>query len=73
MGNNVERDCFDYFQNRTCPVCGKKFTVTSPGEWAYKGYYNEHYKLVCSWSCVRKRERELSKDNPKQYNRPLYD
>lgn len=42
-----------------CPVCGKEFAVYDWSEWAYKLKTNK--KCVCSWSCLRKSEKDGKK------------
>lgn len=37
---------------RKCPECGKKFCVPMTETWTYR----QKAVLLCSWSCVRKRE-----------------
>lgn len=36
-----------------CPVCGKKFDVLWPNQWAYK----DGKKFLCSYGCMRRMER----------------
>ena len=36
-----------------CPVCGKRFDVLWPNQWAYKS----DKKFLCSYGCVRRMER----------------
>lgn len=47
---------------RKCAMCGKLFTPPIPEEWAYKKYVllrgKEGKYYFCSWSCLRKAERE---------------
>ena len=43
---------------RKCPECGKLFTVLYPHLWAYKKGYRDHWDYLCSWSCLRKKQRE---------------
>lgn len=38
---------------KTCPVCGKVFTVLWPGQWAYKRGNPCNPKYICSWKCLR--------------------
>lgn len=46
------------YKEKTCPVCGKIFCLTSL-EWAYKKYDSEeHIVYFCSWKCLRKDEAE---------------
>lgn len=56
-----------------CPACGKKKFISSPGEWAYRrnvqGKYHSQTKLFCSWSCLRKWERDHPSPKRK-YARP---
>ena len=44
----------EWLELRTCGECGKRFTVLYPHLWRYKRakYY------LCSWSCMRKFDRE---------------
>lgn len=44
------------FVKKTCPVCGEKF-YPAPMH-SYKVGNSAHNKLVCSYSCMRKYERE---------------
>ena len=37
-----------------CPVCGKRFDVLWPNQWAYKRGNN----FICSWGCIRKYDRK---------------
>ena len=37
-----------------CPVCGKRFDVLWPNQWAYK----RGNKFICSWGCIRKYDRK---------------
>ena len=48
----------DDIHERTCPVCGKTFVVSSSG-WAYKirPKHSNRYTYLCSYSCLN-RERE---------------
>lgn len=48
-----------YYDDRTCPICGKTFCVPDIDVWAYKfrvgtsrGYSKTTY--VCSWHCLQK-------------------
>lgn len=43
-----------YTDNVTCPVCGKAFWATGEEDWAYI----VSKKKVCSYTCMRKAERE---------------
>lgn len=43
---------------RICPVCGKIFYCSEPGEWAYKVGNKTKEKQACSWGCVMKYERK---------------
>lgn len=38
---------------KTCPVCGKAFSVLWPGQWAYKRGSPCNPKYICSWKCLR--------------------
>ena len=54
-----------------CPVCGKEFRVDQPGDWLYfirkrreKNKYTKVY--LCSWKCVREKEKERKPSGRKQ-------
>lgn len=38
----------------TCPICGKRYLVQSPGQWGY--YYDR--LMVCSYRCMREAEKQ---------------
>ena len=40
---------------KTCPICGKEFPVSTE-EWAYKERYKNKFRYFCSWKCFRKNE-----------------
>ena len=42
---------------RRCPECGKKFCVMITETWGYR----DRGVLLCSWSCVRRREEKARK------------
>ena len=42
---------------RRCPECGKKFCVMITETWGYR----DRAVLLCSWSCVRRREEKTRK------------
>lgn len=42
---------------RRCPECGKKFCVMITETWGYR----DRAVLLCSWSCVRRREEKARK------------
>lgn len=44
---------------RKCPVCGRMY-IPAPYH-IYKVLIKTNYRLVCSWSCVMKHERELER------------
>ena len=41
-----------------CPICGKRFFTSSPGEYVYKRNVKTEYGstiwFYCSWTCLRK-------------------
>jgi transposase-like protein/YHS domain-containing protein len=43
---------------RTCPVCGRKFIITS--QWTYKLIVKGHTTWFCRYNCVRAAERKLN-------------
>ena len=46
---------------RKCPICGKIFECYCPSEWVYKIYYkNGRYKQVCSYTCMRKWQKDTN-------------
>ncbi|MBQ8649154.1 MAG: hypothetical protein IJ470_03700 [Clostridia bacterium] len=49
-----------------CPICGKEF-IPAPYH-AYK-IYQKGYKLVCTYGCMRKWERQEENKNKKQQRR----
>ena len=50
---------------RKCPICGKEFTL-APCH-IYKATVNGRVKPLCSYSCVRKLEKEReAKKKPKE-------
>lgn len=54
------------YPEKTCPICGKVFCLTSPG-WAYKKYdSDENMVYFCSWKCLRKDEAESEKKHRKR-------
>jgi hypothetical protein len=36
---------------RTCPICGKRFSMFYPALWAYRRRIKTTNKALCSWSC----------------------
>lgn len=51
-----------YIRRRTCPVCHKKYILYNAKEWAYKAWKKKgtsrNLIYFCSWTCVRKYEKE---------------
>lgn len=48
---------------KTCPVCGREFSVDLPAEWAYQKTIARRSRssvvlYFCSWGCMRKWEKE---------------
>ena len=50
----------EFITTKTCPACGKKFTVLWPHQWAYRRYKGggKAFNFYCSWSCLRTLDRE---------------
>ena len=42
----------EFYGDKTCPVCGKRFTVIWPHQWAFKRGKSKP-KYYCSWKCLR--------------------
>lgn len=52
----------EFLGDKRCPVCGKRFTVLWPNQWAYKrGKPNAKY--YCSWKCLRTLDNEKGDDD----------
>lgn len=52
----------EFLGDKRCPVCGKRFTVLWPHQWAYKrGKPNA--KFYCSWKCLRTLDNEKGDDD----------
>ena len=52
----------EFLGDKRCPVCGKRFTVLWPHQWAYKrGKPNAKY--YCSWKCLRTLDNEKGDDD----------
>lgn len=50
----------------TCPVCGKIFHCYYVDDWTYKKqWFNKKY-VFCSWTCFRKKEKELQDKRTKR-------
>jgi len=66
----------EFGEIRNCPVCGKRFNIIYFEEWAYRREFSEktgkdarsHRLLFCSWSCVRKwdKQREEEKQDKRE-------
>ena len=53
----------EFYGDKRCPVCGKRFTVMWPHQWAFKrGKPNP--KFYCSWKCLRTLDKENGDDKP---------
>ena len=50
-------------KEKKCPMCGKNFIFRD--NWAYKTTYGDHVKAYCSWTCLRKAEKEKTKAKEK--------
>ena len=44
-------------REKICPMCGKTFIFRD--NWAYKMTDGYHVQAFCSWTCLRKKEKEL--------------
>ncbi len=52
-----------------CPVCGKEFLPNDLGSYCYKQINNfKRVRYCCSWSCHRKCETILYRNNPTMNN-----
>lgn len=45
----------DYWKERTCPVCHKKFYKKGK-DYAYQKSRQGMHRVYCSWGCMRKDE-----------------
>lgn len=52
-----------FYQDRTCPICGKKFICQDYENWVYRSDKGRDAMLFCSWSCFRKWENGKPKVN----------
>ena len=53
----------EFYGDKRCPICGKRFTVMWPHQWAFKrGKPNP--KFYCSWKCLRTLDKENGDDKP---------
>jgi len=43
-------------REKKCPICDKTFIFRD--NWAYKKTYGDHVKAYCSWTCLRRAEKE---------------
>ena len=60
MSNFYETEKSEYgtlSRVRKCPVCGKRFFIYDPSDWAYKRV-GKHITYVCSWTCLREYDRQ---------------
>ena len=50
----------EYSSEKKCPVCGKKFDVLWPHQWAFKRRKpnSSNYYFYCSWKCIRELEKK---------------
>ena len=51
----------EWLSQKTCPVCGKKFTVLYPELWAYRDRSVSYSRFLCSWKCLRADEEKGKK------------
>lgn len=47
-----------YFKPRQCSVCERMFIVPDPSAWAYKRKPGSTTLYFCSWTCLRKWDKE---------------
>ena len=52
----------EFYGDKTCPICGKRFTVLWPHQWAFKRG-KPHPKFYCSWKCLRTLDNEKGDDD----------
>jgi len=45
-----------FFNEKTCPQCGKVFTIPHVTRWAYKKHTGKSMKYFCCWTCLRNAE-----------------
>lgn len=57
------KDTSIHWQMRTCPVCGKEFLPAGQHSWIIGNNFSKQ-ELVCTYSCMRKWEK-----NPKKRSR----
>ena len=51
-----------YYDEKTCMVCGHKFSVLHPGRWAYKRGCKTKWTYFCSWRCLRAHDQMTAKE-----------
>jgi len=51
---------------KTCPVCGKKFICMNLTGWTYRVKFRGVRYTLCSYTCMRKLEKEIEE---KRYKR----
>lgn len=56
MKNNTVND--NWYEDKACPVCRRRFTVLHPSRWAYKRPKGNNYTFFCSWRCLRANEKK---------------
>ncbi len=49
----------DFYNEKVCHVCGKHFVVQRADNYVYKRWFNNRENFFCSWSCMRKCDREI--------------
>lgn len=60
----------EHWVMRKCPICGKEFLPA--GQHSYKiGTIVKQQKLVCTYTCMRKWEREQEEKNKKRHKGKL--
>ena len=51
-----------FYDEKTCMVCGHKFSVLHPSRWAYKRVCKTKWTYFCSWRCLRAHDQLTAKE-----------
>ena len=54
--NKEKRDDLFSYRERECAQCKKRFLMQS-SEWVYRKYQQSYERVFCSWTCMRKWEK----------------
>ena len=57
-------ELLEFYGDKRCPVCGKRFTVLWPHQWAFKRG-KPHPTFYCSWKCLRTLDKRKGDENVK--------